>query len=792
MRVQGPSIDLLKTARALAQDKKLDTAEVALVVSLGSDSGTLAPTARAQLLDVLARHKDELTPDARRALTAFLGQDLGANASLAKLGDRLARDGTLDAGDVMRLLDKTRSDGRVTAEERKALEDAVRDPRLDVGAKNLLVGFLATLPGDTDALPFERARPSSLAQVVSLRARAKKQEGTLALDVDRTKVPLDKLKTLLGETTAEAHLLVAMGAATPDEKRALTGGQTTLRQFYDLAARGHFGARVDEKITYAGMFNQMVAAGLEHDFRRIFDDMPGAVLDAAKAGQLTPREIFSHQAEVRAAWTSSTDKASHTSVVRELAKGGRLDELMEARALMSPDEIGMLESGKLSPAELSLLIADAQSRDVDVVIIGAGMAGLAAAEQLMAEGKKVVVLEANDRVGGRTETDTKTFGGAAFDVGAAWLHAAAENPLTPIAAKLGFTAPLDEAQHLAIDGVNDPVKNQAELMEAVHHVAETWAKPGLEGKDVPASTTKPDAGRWQGVAEGFLGPLHIGMDPSQVSTKDFAGQAEEVGDRFVKEGLGTVVASFGHGVPVRYKTAVAKVKHSEDGAEVKTWGGKTYRAKTVLSTASTNVMASGKIVFDPPLPAWKQQAFEALPLASFNKIALQFEAPAGKDIFKGTEEGAHVKALTAANDAMEFVVQPMGLPVVVGIFGGELSKNLLAQGEEAMIENALSRLEKMYGPEVREAFVKGRITNWDADPFAMGSFSAAKPGYAGARKDVEKPVGKTLYFAGEAGDEMWAGCVPGAYLSGQRAADKIVERLEEASALVEKPALKAA
>jgi monoamine oxidase len=618
-----------------------------------------------------------------------------------------------------------------------------------------------------------------------LRLRAGAHASAQKERLDPQKTPLNRiqLQNLLGERAAEGHWLLAVGAASPQEKDQLLSGTCTLEAFFAMAARGHFGPLVNQKTTYRDLRQAFVDAALEHDFQWLMNTLSPEMLARAKAGEATPAEIFQVAAHARATTLGRESGVSHTALVRELAQAGRLDELERAQAVLSLAELRALESGRLRGVEVDLLLADANTRDVDVVIIGAGMAGLAAAEELMAQGKSVVVLEANDRVGGRTEVDTQTFGGNAFDVGAAWLHAADENPLTPIAEGLGFTTAIDDAPSLAFDGVHDPTHNIEAFEKAKEVVVAAWSKAGLAGKDVPVSDVTPDAGPWTGAAVGFLGPLHMGRDPRNISAVDFATTAEEVGDRYVKEGFGAVVSSFGHGVPVRLQTAVAKVKHTQAGAEVKTWGGKTYRAKTVLCTASTNVMAAGKIAFDPPLPNWKQEAFEAVPLASFNKVALQFN----RDVFPNTEHGAHVRDMSAADEALDFVIQPTGMPVVVALMGGDFSRKMASAGEEQAIEMALRRLEKMYGPEVREAFVKGRTTDWDNEPWAMGSFSCLKPGYAGARADIEKPVGKTLYFAGEAGDEFWAGCVPGAYLSGRRAAERITERLGGAASDLEKP-----
>lgn len=243
-RIGGP--DLLGAARALALDSKLDKKETELILGLAAEGGVTAAQRR-DLLDILSRHKDELTSDARASLAGFLGLDVGPDTAIASLGDRLAADGALSASDAVRLIARVRADGVVTAEERQALEVTLQRPELSPQAANLLRGVLDGLPGDADALP--TARPGALAQVVALRSKGMARARRLGVDPDKTRLRDVRLRELLGDTSGEGHLLVALGAATPEQRAALQGEGMTLRAFYDLAATGHFGADADKPTT---------------------------------------------------------------------------------------------------------------------------------------------------------------------------------------------------------------------------------------------------------------------------------------------------------------------------------------------------------------------------------------------------------------------------------------------------------------------------------------------------------------------------------------------------------------
>jgi len=430
----------------------------------------------------------------------------------------------------------------------------------------------------------------------------------------------------------------------------------------------------------------------------------------------------------------------------------------------------------MSPIEYVRLAEKAARHDVDAIIIGSGMAGLAAAAELTRRNWRVVVLEARDRVGGRTLADEESFE-VPFDHGAAWLHTAAENPLTPIAAARGFTTVADVKHLFAFDGTNDPREGGEALGAEVERITDIWAGAAARGKDVAAGTITPTDRHFSKLAAAALGPLELAVDVEKVSTKDFATIKGEHGDLFVKEGVGALVASFSHGLPIELNAPVSKIEWGAEGVRVRA-GGESYRGKLILVTASPGVLNAGKIEFDPPLPPEKTAAFAGLAMGSFDKIALSFS----EDVLGDLPAGARLRDNADPSKPIEFVVRPFGKNMVIAFVGGSFGKALIAKGDKAAVDFAASKLESMLGPGIAAAVDKSVVTRWSEDPWTLGAYSAALPGRHHLRASLAKPVEGRVFFAGEATHGEWAQHVAGAFLSGERAADEMAEALYRGAA----------
>jgi monoamine oxidase len=418
--------------------------------------------------------------------------------------------------------------------------------------------------------------------------------------------------------------------------------------------------------------------------------------------------------------------------------------------------------------------APAGSGFVDVVIVGAGAAGIAAARRLLAAGRRVAVLEAADRVGGRCFTDTRTFG-VPYDRGARWIYARDSNPLTPLAARAGVEVyPAPRGQTLRV-GRRNAREGEADFFLAALVRASRAIADASRGKtDLPCTQALPkELGDWRSTIEFVLGPYSCAKDLAEVSAFDFAKAAERDIAAFCRQGFGALVARLAQGLPVQLSTPVTRVDW-ERGLQVETARGR-IGARAAIVTVSTNVLAAGNIKFAPALPRRQLDAAVRLKLGSYDHVALELP---GNPLSLQRDDVVFEKSESNRTAAMLANVSGTSLCLitVAGRFGRELS----AQGDAAMVAFARDWLTGLYGADVRKAIKRTHATQWNSDPWTLGGFSAAAPGGQPARKILMEPLRDRLWFAGEAAHETLWGTVGGAWESGERAADAVHRRLGRA------------
>jgi monoamine oxidase len=415
----------------------------------------------------------------------------------------------------------------------------------------------------------------------------------------------------------------------------------------------------------------------------------------------------------------------------------------------------------------------ATTGDLDVVVVGAGAAGLAAAEVLVAAGRRIRVLEARHRPGGRAFTDTVA--GIPFDAGAAYVHYFERNPWVGIADCLGVAL----ERHRGF-GRGVPFR-QGQRLDPGQRASLRAARERLSDLTDAVTAGTPDtslaqlvAGEPATVREAALRYANqaIGEDPERISIVDLA-MLWDGDDLVVPTGYGSLVAAAARGLPVTYDTTVKAIDWSGQQVDVMTDRG-VLRAARVILTVPVGVLAAESIRFSPLLPVATQDAIGGLPMGALSKVALAFD---------GERFGWPSPSDAYAIDAnMNFEFWPFDRNVVIATFGGDTARSIVELGEEDAVAAVLDDLVAIIGAQARRHVVGGRLSGWWMDPHARGSYAVAMPGRRSARRALAEPVGGRLFIAGEAtggaGDALGAVMsVGGATIAGREAAAAVLESL---------------
>src|SRR5204863_3493722 len=382
-------------------------------------------------------------------------------------------------------------------------------------------------------------------------------------------------------------------------------------------------------------------------------------------------------------------------------------------------------------------------READIVVIGAGAAGIAAARRIMAANRKVIVVEAANQIGGRCQTDTTTFD-VPFDRGARWMHNPETNPMIKLARAAGLeitTAP--SGQKIRIGRRNARAGETEQFLAALVR-ANRAIDDAARRFDVSCASALPkDIGDWAGTAEFVLGANFSGKDLKDVSVGDKVRAQDRNTAIACRQGLGTLIAKLGEQVPLSLSTPASRIAWSNRDVTVETPAGK-IAARAAVVTVSSNVLAAGNIKFTPDIPKRQLDAAAKLSLGSYDHIALQLLGnPLGlaRDEIIIEQSNSTRTALLFAN---------MGSSSLCSIdVAGSFGRDLSAQGERAMIAFAVEWLTKLFGNEAASAVKKSTATRWNAAPFVLGAVSAAIPGGQPSRKVLSEPIG-CMFLAGEA------------------------------------------
>ncbi len=445
-----------------------------------------------------------------------------------------------------------------------------------------------------------------------------------------------------------------------------------------------------------------------------------------------------------------------------------------ARDAIPPEQ----SSGQLAQIRSNLTTAD-------VVVIGAGAAGLGAARLLKAQGYDVLLLEARDRIGGRVWT-AQPWNELPLDLGASWIHGTEGNPVAELARQSGIATAntdynelwlydsqgelLEEADQIALDELLDEVlaevralaeesESELNLQQLVEQVLTDYELSASERQALNYALNT-------GIEHEFAADL------SELSGWYWdEGRQKRGADVLFPGGYDQIITALADGLNIRLGQVVRQISHDASGVRVSSTGGVVLAERAVI-TLPLGVLKRGTVTFSPALPPRKQAAIQNLGMGLLNKVFLRFPR-----VF--WPEESHLLGYIAANKGEwgEWlnIFHYTGAPVLLGFNAGSYARQLETLSDEAIVAAAMQPLRAMFGARTPDPEAWA-ISRWAADPFAGGAYSYLPFGASDADyAALAAPVDDRLFFAGEATSRAYAATVHGALLSGEAAARRIIE-----------------
>lgn len=419
---------------------------------------------------------------------------------------------------------------------------------------------------------------------------------------------------------------------------------------------------------------------------------------------------------------------------------------------------------------------DPTSKDKTIIIIGAGIAGLAAAKKLKEKGFTVTVLEAQDRVGGRLRTN-HNIGSIAFDEGASWIHGINGNPITSLAKDAGMsTAFTDDESIIAYDLGAKLIKDSTYSSEedAFYGVLETMYKKGDANKSFETVfnslySTKANDRLWKFFLSSYV-TFDTGDLDKLSSTLYYEGEEFGGVEHIATNGYDTIPKYLATGIDVKLNQRVSKIDYS--GAKIQiSHNGAVSEADYVIVTVPLGVLKANKIEFSPALPAEKQNAIQKVGMNCVNKFLLTWDK-----VFWDKEQYLVYTAET--KDKFNYFVNVNKLNpsanALMTFAYADYGRKTETMTDNQVISEVMSHLKDMYGTNIPNPTNLLR-TKWQSNENSFGAYSYTAVGTEMKHfDDLAKEVSNKLFFAGEHTHIDYFSTAHGTYLSGIREADKIL------------------
>jgi monoamine oxidase len=438
----------------------------------------------------------------------------------------------------------------------------------------------------------------------------------------------------------------------------------------------------------------------------------------------------------------------------------------------------------------------------DIIVIGAGIAGLAAAKTLQNTGNKVLVLEASDHYGGRIRTIDVD--GYKADFGASWIHGINGNPLYSLANNNGIeTKPTyyDPSYIFDIDGENITETEWAEVEILLGQLVDlAYENPDVSLQEL-LGIMEPNLNLSEKMRRVFFGGIRSEIEiPYAVDTPDISAKALTTNDSFSGDdaifpnGMAALTDILAEGLEIRYNSFVTKISYSGDKISVYTkntleidetrscnachsgQNASTLQNDDVFTTDKIvvalplGILKNNNVIFEPALTSEKISAINSLGIGTMNKVFLKFDQ-------NFWYEDAYFLQYLKEDYSSEiefFSPTPTGMEnVLVAVFSGQQARSIETMEDAELVDLVMGDLKGMFGDNIPEP-VSWHKTSWHTNPLSLGAYPHLKPGSdLSACEIIAKPIDNKIFFAGDATSKDYMATAHGAYISGVNAANKI-------------------
>lgn len=427
------------------------------------------------------------------------------------------------------------------------------------------------------------------------------------------------------------------------------------------------------------------------------------------------------------------------------------------------------------------------SKELPIIVIGAGTAGLSAAQKLQQSHKNVLVLEAKDRIGGRIHSDTQDH--VTMDLGASWIHGIDGNPIWDIAQKNKIKTTIFDEDVEAFtffhpQGKPFTEQENIQFSQYVEQVEEKLAQTKtqhsaqLEITQILNELECSDQIK-QKLFEFFE---YLAKDPFATSLDRLSSQYPKYEGYFAghemifPEGYSQIINTLATSLPIQTNTTIQSIELKKGYVKLTDQNHKHYYASKVIVTVPLGILKKNKINFKPDLPTPYLHAIQDIGFGSFNKVFLEFKQPIQLEHLR---QNPTIGGYYQYNGQWWNIIDLTTVyhkPIYLMLFGGK-DGNWVDQSSDDTIWHTIHASLKANFKNTPDQPQKMVVTRWGNDPQSYGSFSFPDLNYSPQLiQTLNTPIHHQLYFAGEHCSVEYAGTVHGAYISGQQTADRILNQ----------------